>query len=155
LALTNLEKYQRDTLIKSAAIRGDSANSTLAALKEMGLGMQRSTFLNTYREYAGIPKKENAIQYTPKKYYISPENHTLAEGFISDSFRYTIRYDTINPTTGESFTRYTRLLSPNRLTFGAIMDEAALISSAASYWNGEEVISMKLHTAEYSEDAEF
>jgi len=155
MGLTTLEAYQRDTFIKSSAIAGVGANETLRQLRDSGFKMQRQTFLNTYREYAGIPKKENAIQYTPKKYYISESNHTLATGFISDNFRYTIRYDTINPSTGESFTRYTRILSSKPLRYGAILDEAELISGAAAYWNGEEVIQTKLHTAEYAEGAEF
>lgn len=155
MALTNFEVYQRDLYIKANAIRGVGANQTLRELQAQGWGLKRQEFLNTYREYAGIPKKADAAKYTPRKFFVSRDLYTPAKGFISDNYRYTLKHETVNPITGESFTRYTRIVSEHQMTYGAIMDEGLLIASEVGYWGQEEVTTTSLYEANYSEEAEW
>ena len=76
---------QRDLFIRSYAEKSVGANETLRQLRDAGFSMGRSAFLDAYRTYAGITKKENSIKYTPNKYRIAPENYTEARNrAISD-----------------------------------------------------------------------
>jgi hypothetical protein len=152
MPLSNFDLYQRDIYIKSNAEAGVSANETLRQLQSLGLGMQRQAFLNTYRNYSEIPKKAEAVKYTPTKYLIPDELYTPAEGFISTNYRYTIKYDTVNPTTGESFTRYTRISSDTPLTANQVLGEGALITSQENYWEGEEVLQLAIHEMSINPD---
>ena len=128
---------QRDLFIRSYAEKSVGANETLRQLRDAGFSMGRSAFLDAYRTYAGITKKENSIKYTPNKYRIAPENYTEAKGFISTKYRYTIAYETISKATGEVFTRYTRISTDIERTFGQIKQEAEQIIKQLEYWQGE------------------
>lgn len=142
------ELNQRDLFIRSAALSSKGANQTLRELRKAGFGMGRTAFLNAYREYAGIPKKENSIKYTPNKYRISPENYTEAKGFISTNYRYTIAYETINKATGEVYTRYTRISTDIERTMGQIKEEAEKVIKQLEYWQGEKAQRTWIHSAE-------
>ena len=155
MALSNFEEYQRNLYIKSNAISGISANETQRGLTALGWGMRRQTLQEVYRNYVGIPKKADAVKYTPKNNYIDSGNYVVNEGYMKMNYSYIIQYETLNPTTGELFTRYTSIVSDTPLRYGAVMDEAELIGSTVGYWQQEEVQSLKLQEARQKEGAQW
>src|SRR5271157_5150898 len=155
MALSTLQLYQRDNYIKSSAIAGAGANQTLRSLVDIGLGMNRNNFLATYKEYSQIPGRAQDVINVPGTDLIPFSDYTLAGTAIYTDFRYTIKYTTVNNATGESFERYTRISSDNRMLMGSVMDEAAMIASQEGYWQGEEVVQMQLYESNYREGAEF
>ena len=106
--LDNLKLFQRDTMIKSLALKGVGANETLRRLQAVGLGMRRKIFLKAYRTYADIPEKADRIKFTRKDKAIGRELYTepvvTASGkpsFMSERFAYNVEFETFNPDTGD------------------------------------------------------
>ena len=155
MALSNFEEYQRDLYIKSNAINGISVNETQRGLTALGWGMRRQTLQGVYRDYAGIPKKADAMKYTPKNSFIDPSNYVDGKGYMKMNYSYVIEYQTLNPATGELFTRYTSIVSDTPIRYGAVMDEAELIGSTVGYWQQEEVQSVKLQEARQKAGAQW
>ena len=108
IRLDNFQLFQRDTMIKSLAIKQVGANETLRRLQAIGLPMRRQALLKTYREYAQIPVKAERIKFVRKDFRLSSELYTEPvvtpagrPAWISDRYRYTVEFTTFNPDTEE------------------------------------------------------
>lgn len=99
--LSNLQKWQRDKYIKSSAIAGKGAMNTLRGLQDIGLPMRKTDALKWYREYAKIPLHEDAIKHTKKQATISRDRYVNQAGYMKRRYRYIVKYQTWNKTTGE------------------------------------------------------
>jgi len=146
--LSNLQRYQQQQYIKSAAIKGLGANKTIEALKGIGLGIRRTEGLKQYREYAQIPAKADLLKYVRKSYRPSERLYTRQEGWMTRDYRYTIAYQSVNLETGIVSTQHTRLISDNPMTIGEIEAEGGAISAATEYWEGEATIAFSIVSAE-------
>jgi hypothetical protein len=80
---------------------GFSANASLDILKDNGLGIARSEFLDLYREILGIEQQENRVRFVAG--YNIPSLNTLvdAELPIDQNYKFVFRYDYISGINGE------------------------------------------------------
>jgi len=114
------------SVIRSSASSGLSANDTLDALKAAGLGYRRTNFLADYRMYTSALVKKDRIKYVRKDYRPSAELFTETYGIQRTKYRYQIDVDVFNKTTGEPFVMSTNVSSDVQLTIGEAEAEAML-----------------------------
>ena len=119
--------------VKSMAIKGMGANWSLNVLKAAGLSYRRMDFLLDYRTYAKIPDIANKLKFIRKSYRPSKDLFLKPRGFQAREFSYVVKYDRIDPTTGEKTDYFNRLSSAKELTRGQIEEGSAFVVEKGKY----------------------
>ena len=121
--MDSIQLRQYDMFVRSAATKQLGANETIRQLKAAGISRRRQTVLRDYANYAQIPQKAETIKYVRKDYKISPQLYTETimtpagrPAFMSDTFRYTIKFETLNPDTGDVKELFHSMVSSKGLT---------------------------------------
>lgn len=93
-----------DKFLLSGFKRGLSASSTLNILKAKGLGYRRTDMLTRFRELSGIPKKSEAIKYTPRRYRLNRKEFTSGLPTQRHRFKFIVDVTYEDRKTGKVFT---------------------------------------------------
>lgn len=118
---------------QGAFSRGLSANSALAAYRELGGSIRRSAFLDVFRQLRGEIDAGYHIRSVRKTQYPSEERIPEALTEIRRQYSFNVRLDMRNSVTNESFTRNITVTSDSLLTVGEIEEEAV-----NALWEGRE-----------------
>lgn len=155
IRLTTYQKFQRDKMIRSLAIEQTGAIATLRRIQEAGLPMRKTDLLRTYREYAGIPEKEERIKYVRKDYRPSRDFYTEPEGFMSRRYRYRIKYETMDKRTGEIAEYYTSVIDDKPMSIYRAEQEAMLAIRRSLDLSPIDLLRVSLAVAEHRKGDEW
>lgn len=147
--LTNEQLWQRETFIKSSALKKLGANKTIEALKGLGLSIRRTEGLKMYREYGKIPAKEEVMKHVRKNMRFSRDMYIPETRFMTRRYRYTMKFTTFDKRTGEISEHATSVIRDKPMTPGQI--EAEVDESLKGIVDFSPVTITKLwhHTAEH------
>lgn len=116
------------TYVRSGLAEGRSVNTLYREMVSKGMGIRRQDFLAIAREAQGIEQATGSFRGLRREYRMSEGRIPVSRFFIPESYRYTVRLNTFNPTTKQRGERWVYVDSPVNLTRGEVEDIAVEIA---------------------------
>lgn len=148
-AIASLSGEQR-LFMTDAYNRGLSANATLAALRDAGIGVRRLEGLAAYRVVSSRAARGGMINNTPRSFTPSERLYTPTLRTLPAKFRIWGNVNVANPDTGETTTYHAVINTDDFLTRGQMQDQLAEVLSLVAQSESLEIdtSTIRITTAE-------